>query len=573
MDNGSAMWALALGLGPGTSNNAPSGVDRPNPHRKCMPFKQQNFVLSLGDSLTLRRKEGLTAMQGLCSASGWAPPSITKVGAYACTLHGRPIGLDTKVLVSGCARKLGPVLTRGGQVHRLIDEVLQHSANHGGGALVYADGPGVDDTYDKLRSMVARDSRVRAILAVDEPPGRLGRIALCRNVLIGEALSRLPDEGLLVTLDLDCMVNVASLWALLPSMMPHAGHAAAQGLARGARLDNNDEADSSGPAWDLLTGNSNPYRDLWALRSRRLGVDYDCWQDEKTMLFRGSCLRYRITIAPRAPVVRVRSAFNGVSVLRVGAVRARNASGCRYPDPSSTADSAPGLDGVWPSHHTGVHTGLDGVWAGHADASERHPLRPSLRTLHEEAHDEETDRNSTSGSTRGSSSGGGGKDESFLIRGSRKDSRGSSQGRRADHDAANRTGVPPLPRAVCEHVVLNECLHAHGLRIGIAPSLITSCPCGPICGDKQRFFYRVQIHPNGSLLVRDHRKRRPFTPPLWTQFIEPLCAAGASGVTVVASSNNKSLQSVVVASALPRPELFPLLKERVAPAAAPTAVC
>lgn len=490
------------------------------------------------------------AMQGLCSDSGWAPPATTKVGGYACTLHGRPIGLDTKVLVSGCARKLGRVLTRGGQVHRLIDEVLQHSANRGGGALVYADGPGVDDTYDKLRSMVARDSRVRAILAVDEPPGRLGRIALCRNVLIGEALSRLPDEGLLVTLDLDCMVDVASILALLPSMMPHAGHAAAQGLAR---LDNG-EADSwhsSGPAWDLLTGNSNPYRDLWALRSRRLGVDYDCWQDEKTMLFRGSCLRYRITIAPRAPVVRVRSAFNGVSVLRVGAVRARNASGCRYPDPSSTADSAPGLDGAW---------------AGHADASERHPLRPSVHALHEEAHDEETDRSSTSDSARGSSSGGGGKDDPFLIR-------GSAQGRRADHDAANRTGVPPLPRAVCEHVVFNECLHAHGLRIGIAPSLITNCPCGPICGDKQRFFYRVQIHPNGSLLVRDHRKRRPFTPALWTQFIEPLCAAGASGVTLVASSSNKSLQSVAVASAEPRPELFPLLKERVAPAAAPTAVC
>ena len=89
------------------------------------------------------------AMQGLCSDSGWAPPATTKVGGYACTLHGRPIGLDTKVLVSGCARKLGRVLTRGGQVHRLIDEVLQHSANRGGGALVYADGPGVDDTYDK----------------------------------------------------------------------------------------------------------------------------------------------------------------------------------------------------------------------------------------------------------------------------------------------------------------------------------------------------------------------------------------------------------------------------------------
>ena len=306
--------------------------------------------------------------------------------------------------------------------------------------------------------------------------GRLGRIALCRNTLLGEALHRLPNDGLLITIDLDCQVDASLLGSLLPQLHTNAN-----------------------PAWDLLTANSEPYRDLWALRSDRLGIGYDCWQDSRVMAFRGSCLRYRISIHPKAPVLRVLSAFNGASVLRLAAVRAANASGCRYPDPARTA--------------------------------------------------------------------------------------------LAHNDSANR--------AVCEHAVLNECLHAHGLRIGIAPTLQTSCPCGAICGDLQRYFFREQLLENGTLLIRDHRSRRPFPPELWARFVAPMCNASVGRSSRHISSDLPSFESGGSAPTTARGGAHPVhgkrllahgvalgstaslelssnlrrLKERVAPPSAPTVMC
>ena len=50
--------------------------------------------------------------------------------------------------------------------------------------------------------------------------------------------------------------------------------------------------------WGALTSNSQPYyRDVWALRSRRLelgGLDYDCHLDRETIRLRGSCFDVRI---------------------------------------------------------------------------------------------------------------------------------------------------------------------------------------------------------------------------------------------------------------------------------------
>ena len=49
----------------------------------------------------------------------------------------------------------------------------------------------------------------------------------------------------------------------------------------------------------VLTANSEPYRDLWALRSTRLGVDYDCWQVQggrHVQAMKPECRRYRISL-------------------------------------------------------------------------------------------------------------------------------------------------------------------------------------------------------------------------------------------------------------------------------------
>ena len=420
-------------------------------------------------------------MLGSCSSAGWSP--LPTVAGYNCSFHGvllnrrvhrvasGPGTGRTRVLVSGCARKLGSLLGPGGAVPQMVDKVLGSVAHSG--ALLYADGATLDDSFAKLQSWSEQDPRVRSVLALEEPSGRLGRIALCRNTILGEAVNRLPGDGLLVTVDLDCQVSVPSIVALLPQLW--SPHEASQ--------------------WDMLTANSEPYRDLWALRSSRLGVDYDCWQDSKTMAFRGSCLRYRISVDSTAPIIPVRSAFNGASVLRMAAMHEHNATHCRYPAPERTA--------------------LD-----HNDSSHR---------------------------------------------------------------------------AVCEHAVLNGCLHERGVRIGIAPALQTNCPCGAFCGELQRYFYRVQVFANGTLMVRDHRKRRPFNPHQWARFVEPMCAqppiSTHHGMPSADSSSSaisnlhmphgmKSVQDPSAAhEGTARDKGVHLvvverrMMERVAPATAPTTVC
>ena len=311
------------------------------------------------------------------------------------------------MLFSGCARKIEPSFAA---LERLIDSALDLVPRSA--ALAFADGEGLDATHQLVRMWAARNSRLRALLvpAASELPGRLGRLALCRNTLFGEALSFLPPaDGILVTLDLDCRPDVRALAAMLPLL---------EGPPRDRR-------------WDVLTANSEPYRDHWALRSARLGIDYDCWQDQPRMRQRGECRRYRISIDASAPPFAIDSGFNGLSLLRLGAIHGRNATRCRYPDPASARDTA---------------------------------------------------------------------------------------------------DVGGTARPVCEHVVFNRCLRSHGLRLGLAPALMSNCPCGAVCGERQRYWFRVQIFANDTLSIHDRRKRTPSSPERWRETVGRVCAGrSASG--------------------------------------------
>ena len=113
------------------------------------------------------------------------------------------------------------------------------------------------------------------------PNPRAQRLALCRNALFHEAQRlQLPANGAILSLDLDCT------------------HPPADELAEALRY----MFWSPGRAWDALTANSSPrYRDRWALRSRTLGVDYDCWKDSRRVARSGSCFDHSIVIDPAAP--------------------------------------------------------------------------------------------------------------------------------------------------------------------------------------------------------------------------------------------------------------------------------
>ena len=69
--------------------------------------------------------------------------------------------------------------------------------------------------------------------------------------------------------------------------------------------------------WSVLTANSpGAYYDQWALRSARLGLDYDC-QFAKPATTRAGCKDVAILLDPRAAPFGVRSAFNGLALYQV----------------------------------------------------------------------------------------------------------------------------------------------------------------------------------------------------------------------------------------------------------------
>ena len=64
------------------------------------------------------------------------------------------------------------------------------------------------------------------------------------------------------------------------------------------------------------------------MRSRTLGVDYDCWGPDA--LKKGTCEKHALRIDARGPPIEVSSAFNGVALYDVGVLRSGAAARCAY---------------------------------------------------------------------------------------------------------------------------------------------------------------------------------------------------------------------------------------------------
>ncbi len=229
----------------------------------------------------------------------------------------------TKLLFAGCARNAaGSIPAMSGH----IDELGRMHADYR--VLVWEDGS-TDHTRTALAHWAASNPRVRLLFG-DSPTWkglnvlpRPARIAFCRNVLLSEAV-RAPlardsgafNAGVLVQLDLDCPPRMEPL-ALVEALQ----HMAFMWPPRVSE-------DRSRRRWHVLTGNSLPsYYDLWALRSSKLGIDYDCLRNQTAIARSGICFSYDIRLEPAAPLLPVDSAFNGVGAYSLEAVRA---SGCRY---------------------------------------------------------------------------------------------------------------------------------------------------------------------------------------------------------------------------------------------------
>ena len=183
-----------------------------------------------------------------------------------------------------------------------------------------------DATRERLMQLVARSGGRVSVLLSESLSSRFAkrtaRIAQCRGTLLSEVRRAWSSSGhsapgstarghYMVVLDLDCKrpVDPQPLRRAVAMMEAH---------------------EPSG--WSVLAANSKrnvDYYDLWALRSAALGVDYDCWQDARAVERRGTCNAYELRIHPRAPVLPVESAFNGLAVYSLAAIWSRAAE-CSY---------------------------------------------------------------------------------------------------------------------------------------------------------------------------------------------------------------------------------------------------
>ncbi len=294
---------------------------------------------SIDGLLALNGRVKLT--MGWCHATTGFAKTQPRPDAFACahvTAHGTPPApppppadaLPAHVHFVGCARDVAPKLSR--TVERTLDDL---GAQFTDSSVLIFENDSRDATRERLLRLVARSGgRVSVLLGESlssRLPKRTARLAHCRGTLLSEVRRRwraaLPTgaaarDHYMVVLDLDCKRPVEPQplrWAVAAMQDPEAPY-----------------------RWSVLTANSKrgiDYYDLWALRSATLGVDYDCWHDAHAVRQRGSCDAYEVRIDPRAPVLPVESAFNGLAVYSLLALWER-APDCTY-DGDLTCEHVP----------------------------------------------------------------------------------------------------------------------------------------------------------------------------------------------------------------------------------------
>ena len=251
------------------------------------------------------------AVEGVCThTSGWqmqgAGPSCTFVGRRPSFWQQENPSDGLGVLVAGCARGIADVLSQASipTVNKLCHQL-------GGSSAVYVFDDDPLDTRQRnvLQRWAASSSHVRLFLA-NEPTGseRIQRLAMCRNTLVHEARNFLSERGVLLMLDLDCrfpgLTHVEwNSWLRLLH-----GVNATFGV--------------------LVSNNPGAYRDMWALRSTRLGMAYDCFWDPVQIKANGHCKAYRVHVHPSLLPFDIEAGFDGAAVYSARALR--RASGCQY---------------------------------------------------------------------------------------------------------------------------------------------------------------------------------------------------------------------------------------------------
>ncbi|KAJ1453294.1 hypothetical protein M885DRAFT_524696 [Pelagophyceae sp. CCMP2097] len=281
-----------------------------------------------GGFSTFRNGATLYSQRGVCARGLGFSTQPTKLRrAVSCARISQNATKGTlQVVFGGCARNVAGGVTA---FKSVIEEI---GAGRGYAVHIYEDGS-TDGTRGALMDWAALDPRVALFLA-EVPPwtsSRLSVLSLCRGTLLHEALKLQPPRGLSA---LKRPRRNAPVYAVLDVDCDHRGLLTADAFWQAAALLRLKRK-SDEPKFDAVFGSGSPYYyDLWALRSKTLGLDYDCIfvpeDAEET-----HCRHWRVKIDPKAPLIPVDSAFNGVAIYDVAALAAAH---CDYEDRPPTCE-------------------------------------------------------------------------------------------------------------------------------------------------------------------------------------------------------------------------------------------
>ncbi len=204
-----------------------------------------------------------------------------------------------RVVIVGCARNVGSFLDK------TLDKLMQiKNLFHTDSRIVVAENDSTDNTKEILRkhadnvTLLNYDGKVGS-------PLRTERLAYLRNELMDYAHKNYPNYDYVINADLDSVTH-----SLNPSDVTRT-------------LEKWE-----GKPWDALFANSQPYYDIWALRSKDIGCTVDCWDAVHHDTARDvdkHVSQFRKTISRDSEPMLVDSAFGGFGIYRLSSTK-----DCKY---------------------------------------------------------------------------------------------------------------------------------------------------------------------------------------------------------------------------------------------------
>jgi hypothetical protein len=155
-----------------------------------------------------------------------------------------------------------------------------------------------DQTLKLLQNWAKDNERINIIsLGKLKEPSRTKRLATCRNTYLDYA--RRKCYRYMIVVDLDDVLNIESNFQ---EQLQHC-------FSR-----KND--------WDAVTANRKElYYDIWALRSKAMGIDFDCWKkvgsDKSPKIIQKYVTNFQKNIPRTRPWIPVESAFCGLAIYNI----------------------------------------------------------------------------------------------------------------------------------------------------------------------------------------------------------------------------------------------------------------